>query len=359
MDLEKEIAAARKEIVSSGYDMSVGEVINLYRDNELIINPAFQRLFRWDISQKTRFIESLLLGIPIPPIFVFQSQDGKWELVDGLQRLSTIFEFSGVLKDEKGKLRDAPELDGTNFLPSLAEKDWNSIGVIQQLQIKRARLRVEILQKESDPQAKYELFQRLNTGGSHLSEQEIRNCVAIMANPDFFEWLTGCANFPAFTKTTIQTDVALKKQSHLELALRFFAFRNVEYQKNLDVHEYLDKALVEMATNKNFPFNKEKKIFEATFNLLNSSLGENAFRKWDGKKFSGMFLQSVFEVISTGLSKKIDKVLKKKPADQKKFVLSNIHSLWKDPVFKKNSGMGVRGTTRLTNLLPLADTYFE
>ena len=76
MGLETEIKNARKEIVSDGYDMSVGEVINLYRDDELKINPEFQRLFRWDITRKTRFIESILLGIPIPPIFVFQDEDG-------------------------------------------------------------------------------------------------------------------------------------------------------------------------------------------------------------------------------------------------------------------------------------------
>ncbi|WP_205351586.1 DUF262 domain-containing protein [Vibrio cholerae] len=102
MSLEKEIQKARKEIVSDGYDMSLGEIVNLYKENELKINPDFQRLFRWDVTRKTRFIESILLGIPIPPIFVFQDKDGNWELIDGLQRLSTILEFTGVLKDSKG-----------------------------------------------------------------------------------------------------------------------------------------------------------------------------------------------------------------------------------------------------------------
>jgi uncharacterized protein with ParB-like and HNH nuclease domain len=96
--LDEQIAKARKEIAADGYEMSVGELLNLYRDNELIIHPDYQRLFRWSELQKTRFIESLLLGIPVPPIFVFQTQKGAWELIDGLQRLSTIFEFVGVLK---------------------------------------------------------------------------------------------------------------------------------------------------------------------------------------------------------------------------------------------------------------------
>lgn len=87
MSLEDQILAARREIKPDGYDMSVGEIMNLYRNKELVINPAYQRLFRWKPLQKTRFIESLLLGIPIPPIFVFQSELGVWELIDGLQRM--------------------------------------------------------------------------------------------------------------------------------------------------------------------------------------------------------------------------------------------------------------------------------
>lgn len=153
MSLDQEITIARKEIISDGYDMSVGEVMNLYRDKELFINPTFQRLFRWDESQKTRFIESLLLGIPIPPIFVMQDEAGVWELIDGLQRLSTVLEFAGLLRKESGQYLEPSVLEGTAFLPSLAGKRWepsnadvnNGIGKTQQLQIKRARLRVEIL----------------------------------------------------------------------------------------------------------------------------------------------------------------------------------------------------------------------
>ena len=124
MSLDKEIQRARQEIVSDGYDMSVGELMNLYRDREIEISPDFQRLFRWDESRKTRFIESLLLGIPIPPIFVYQNEEGVWELIDGLQRLSTIFEFAGILRSpENDHETYVPSiLEGTKYLPSLANK---------------------------------------------------------------------------------------------------------------------------------------------------------------------------------------------------------------------------------------------
>jgi uncharacterized protein with ParB-like and HNH nuclease domain len=77
--------------------MSIGEIINLYKEKEVVIDPDFQRIFRWDIIQKSRLIESILVGIPLPSIFIQQRDDGVWDIIDGLQRLSTILEFTGEL----------------------------------------------------------------------------------------------------------------------------------------------------------------------------------------------------------------------------------------------------------------------
>jgi hypothetical protein len=92
MSLQEEINARSKEIHTDGYPMSLGEIISLYRDGELDIHPEFQRFFRWTPQQKSMLIESILLGIPIPSIFVSQRDDGVWDVIDGVQRLSTIFD---------------------------------------------------------------------------------------------------------------------------------------------------------------------------------------------------------------------------------------------------------------------------
>src|SRR5680860_1286658 len=104
MSLEQEIEEKKKEISTDGYPMSIGELISLYKERELDIHPEFQRFFRWSPLQKTKLIESILLGIPVPSIFVSQREDGVWDVVDGLQRLSTIFEFIGVLRDDQDEL---------------------------------------------------------------------------------------------------------------------------------------------------------------------------------------------------------------------------------------------------------------
>ncbi len=367
MALEEEISKARQEIYSDGYDMSVGELINLYRDKEIVIQPEFQRLFRWEASRKTRFIESLLLGIPIPPIFVYQDENGVWELIDGLQRLSTIFQFVGILANPEGEPAEPLILEGTNFLPSLAGKQWelgtdspeSDLGVAQQLQIKRARIRVEILKHESDPTAKYELFQRLNTGGAALSEQEVRNCVAVMIDRSFHVWLKERAEHPSFVRTINQTDVAIERQAGTELALRFFAFRNVAYQSGLDVHEYLDKALLRLAQDKAFDREGAKENFETTFELIEAALGNKAFKRWNGSEFTGKFLMSMFEVCATGVSKNLDRLTKLDSEHRSAFLEERVKALWKDNEFIRNSGAGVRGTTRLANLLPMAESFFK
>jgi hypothetical protein len=167
MPLEDEVQKSRKEITTDGYEMSLGEIMSLYSSKELIINPQYQRYFRWDISQKTKFIESILLGIPLPAIFVYQSEQGVWELVDGLQRISTILEFTGLLRQEDNDALYTPStMEGTKMLPSLARSTWNGdadhgLPKPLQLDFKRARMRVEILKRESDPQSKYELFRDL------------------------------------------------------------------------------------------------------------------------------------------------------------------------------------------------------
>lgn len=367
MSLQEEIEVARQTVVTNGYEMSIGEIINLYKNNELVISPAFQRLFRWDDERKTRFIESIILGIPIPSIFVHQDAKGVWELIDGLQRVSTILQLTGELTGERAKELGVLVLNGTKFLPSLSGKRWiessdgagDGLGIPLQLWIKRARLRVEILQAGSSQTTKYELFQRLNTGGADLSPQEVRNSIAVSINNDFFNWLVELSQYDAFVETTRQTPTALEAQAGVELVLRFIAFRNVEYQAGLDVHEYLDDALINLASNQKFDREVEGLVFKNTFAFLNDALGDKAFQRWDGKSFSGKFLMSIFEVLAIGLSKNLPEYQAMSKNERNEKIEEKARDLYSSPVFVGNSGAGVRGTTRLSKLLPVAEALVK
>ena len=166
MPLQDEIDNRAKQIHTDGYSLSIGELMSLYKDKEIDIHPEFQRFYRWKPLQKTKLIETILVGIPIPPIFVSQREDGVWDVIDGLQRLSTIFEFAGILRDPEGNPLPPNALLGTDYLPSLENKYWqndedipNSFDQAQRLIIKRAKLGVQIVKKESDADTKFELFQ--------------------------------------------------------------------------------------------------------------------------------------------------------------------------------------------------------
>lgn len=364
MSIQEEITAARQKIVKDGFDMSVGELIRIYEKQELVINPVYQRVFRWDESRKTKFIESLILGIPIPPIFVFTDEAGRWELIDGLQRLSTIFQFAGVLRKPASDELEAPFIpSGTKLLPSLNEIVWDSdedqktdLPLAVRLDIERVRIRVEILKRESDARAKFELFQRLNSGGAELSPQEARNCVATMLNPVLFENLVQMAAEANFTVSTSLTQRAIEEQKQIELVLRFLSYRYKPYQIGIDVHDWLDETLIDISQDENFALASERTAFHRTFDLLQSCLGSDAFRRYDGQQFVGGFSISAFEAISHGVSRHIDSWAQ--PAAHGSLV-QKIKDMWSQEQYVESTKAGTRGSTRLGRLLPFATQWFQ
>lgn len=322
MSLQEEIDLKSKEIKTDGYPMSIGELINLYKEEELEVHPEFQRIFRWSKNQKTKFIESILLGIPIPPIFVSQREDGVWDVVDGLQRLSTIFEFIGILKDEKGADIPPSILKGTKFLPSLENKVWsnpydeaNSFTKEQRIKFKRQKLDVKIIKDDSYKEAKYELFQRINTGGSQLTDQELRNCLIIMLDASFYEWLEKLRNNQDFQMCIPLTGKQYLEQYDMEILVRFFVYRHSNIGKitgSEDMGDFITDNIVELVEKNLLDLEEEEKIFNRTFKILSNLFNEDAFRKYDNlsNKYKGAFSLSLFEVISIAISNKIDEVEK-------------------------------------------------
>lgn len=365
-DLQSELEKAKRRVVTDGYEMSLGEIASLYKNDELIIAPAYQRLIRWNESQKTRFVESILLGLPVPPIFVFQREDGVWELIDGLQRVSTALHLMGVLR-VNGNIEEPLVLSGTNFLPSLEGMKWSSsqaddasvFNTSLQLEIKRARIRVEILRKESDQDAKYELFQRLNTGGSKLSDQEVRNSVLVMLNENFFQWIRERSTKPEFKETIQLTPTQQELAQDNEMVLRFIAYRRSPYSKGLDVNEYLDLAARELSTLTAGELAAEADVFDWTFELLWQTFAGEALRRWDGNRHTGRAMLAAFDVIVYGVAQNRQNIMAIASDIRQDWLKDKVRALWTDETYSTYSGQGVRGTTRMANLLPFAVEYFK
>jgi hypothetical protein len=367
MSLVSQIELASKEISTDSYSMSIGELLTMYKDGELELHPEFQRLFRWTIEQKSRLVESLLLGIPIPSIFVSQTEKGTWEVIDGLQRLSTIFELTGDLRNPDGSERPPLVLNGTKYLPSLDQMQWNADDPSKELpqeaklRIKRARIDVNIILSKSDLTAKYELFQRLNTGGTEASEQEVRNAILVMTNRDFFIWISELASYENFKKCVPLTDKALDEQFDMELVTRFVILITVpseELRSINDLGTFLTDKIVEMAKGESpLDTGKLDYAFKRTFDILAACLGENSFKKYDitRQQASGQVLISLFEVIAIGLGYYLKDEHYVVSEDKVKQVHQEVPI---NPRFMTTAGSGVRASTRIPNTIGLGRELF-
>jgi Protein of unknown function DUF262 len=366
-NLQTEIDKKRQEIRSDSYSMSIGEWISLYQQGDVEIHPEFQRFFRWSDYQKTSLIESILLGIPIPPVFVSQREDGIWDVVDGLQRLSTIYQFAGILKDDQNKLVPPLILERTKYLPSLAGKQWEdkdnpdnpqAFTQTQRLLIKRAKIDINILQKESDPSAKYELFQRLNTGGSIATSQEIRNCILVSLNPELYQWMRDLSENENFQLCIGLPDASLNEQYDLEILSRFLVLRTIEekdLQGIVDVETFVTDKIQEISRNLNYNLEEEKLAFERTFDILAKYLGSDSFKKYDPQKekFSRGFMLAPFETIALGIAYNYQQYSHPYPDVKHKII-----EMWSNSKYTSAFGRGKDARTRLPKLIPLGRELF-
>ncbi len=315
MGLSEEIKNYSKEVHTTEMKMSIGEIINLYRDDEIIIRPEFQRLFKWDIYQKSRFIESILIGIPIPSIFVQQNEEGLWEIIDGLQRISTILQFVGELDERRPealvKTKFLPSLDGMYFKKfDDINESWDENKIFPkdvQLVFKRVPLNIVIIKRESDPTTKYELFDRLNSGGTSLTEQEIRNAVFLIEKPFAVEFIHKLAEDDDFINSVALSEKDISNAYNEEIVLRFFAYTEVpnkfrEYGGS--IKEFLDNYLRRDITEDKLSILEDR--FKKFFAFMNKHFQGNSFRTLkDGKYIQG-FKISKFEAIVIGLKDYID-----------------------------------------------------
>lgn len=344
--LQNEIEEKRNSLSTDRLDMSYGEIISMYQNGDLIINPEFQRLFRWNNYQKTRFVESILLGIPTPPIFVAEDKEGKWELVDGLQRLSTIISFFGLLKgpsEEKNKwtLEKAP------LISSLEGINIDTLPLLFQRNIKRAYCRVEIIKWDSNIDMRYELFNRLNTGGSSLTEQEIRNCIFRGNGNEFNNFIRDLADIPQFIELA---DISSKKKDELyldELVLRFLSLKDDYNSMNDNLSEHMTNFMEEETKYHNLSYEFEKQNFINIINLL-YQLGPDVF-KATNKQFSSAIYDGIMVATNKFYEKYKDDIISLK---------SKIKSLKENEEYKSNMGSNSGGKGRVQKRISIAIEIF-
>ncbi|WP_216726740.1 DUF262 domain-containing protein [Hymenobacter siberiensis] len=246
IEIEEQVREKQKTVDYDVKEYPIEVIVKKYtsdletNENEIFI-PSYQRSFVWDENRQAKFIESVLLGLPIPYIFTAEGDDGRLEVVDGSQRIRTLANFL----DNNLKLENLEILDKCNGLR------FSDFPLSRQRKIHNTSLRMIVLSEKSDEDARFMLFERINSGSILLEAMEKRK--GSFQGP-FTDFIYECAQHPLFTELTRFTEKTKKRGEPQELVLRFFAYSENLSSYNGYVNEFLDAFTKE----KNDYFDKEK-----------------------------------------------------------------------------------------------------
>lgn len=343
-----------REIRTTAVDFSFGELLNLHNDKEIVIRPEYQRLFRWTNEQRSRLIESIILGLPIPPIFLIEGDNGVLELIDGLQRTSSVLQFL----DHSAIGEPELVLTGCDILQNLNGLRFQDIPLAVRLKVKRSPIRATIISKSGDAFVKYEMFKRLNTGGAILSAQEIRNCSSRMVSGGdvFYDAIQEMAKYPAFVNATSRLPETFKeKRADEELVLRFFAVTSYRDRYKGNIEEWLDSFMEDILFQRiEFDLLKEKNHFEEVFNLINAKAENEAFTRFnDAGQPSGRLAPAYYEATVFAFSHNMAAINQMTPKD----VIDRLRAAFSDPEFLAATGPGANTIQKLESRVAVVSRY--
>lgn len=267
-DFSNQLEKETRKVDFDSFDISVKELVSMSEDDIIDIAPEYQRQFRWPEINQARLIESVLLGIPVPSLFMAANKDGTWELIDGVQRLNSLIHFVGNTKQlEKFGFKDSLKLHDLEVLTEFNDCKFEDLPLTIRLKFSLRPLKVTTLSDKSDLKVRFDLFERLNTGGIKLTDQEIRSCVF---RGQFNDFLTEMSDNDDFNAVVNLPAPKLNDGTKQELVLKFFAYKNNRESFEHSVVGFLNEYMSE-ASNK-FNYKKNRLIFEKTFSALKAEL---------------------------------------------------------------------------------------
>lgn len=273
--------------------MTIDLVLQRIKYNELNLSPDFQRKGGiWNARTKSRLIESMLIRIPLPAFYMDATDENKWIVIDGLQRLTALKMF---VNDRSLKLCEL------EFLSQLEGKTFEELPRNLQRRILETQVTVYLIEKGTPSAVKFNIFKRINTGGLPLSLQEIRHALNQGKSTKFLESL---ANLPSFKKAT-DGSVNSKRMADREFILRFLAFSIHSYSeyKATEFDSFLSDVMKEINDMSDQELNVLKEKFERAMTVAYEIFGNDAFRKRDKKESSrNPVNKALFESWSVNLS---------------------------------------------------------
>lgn len=284
---EKEIIerfkAAQDSLVIQQSDFSLAAIFDMVDRESIDISPGYQRRDRWNVEKQSALIESFLLNVPVPPVYLSEDEYGSYSVIDGKQRITAVCDFlSGKLRLKQ--LKKFPELDGFSYA-ELPVQLQNALTV-------RPYIRVTTLLKQSNQQLKYEVFLRLNTGGDTLKPQEIRNVAYSGPLNDLLLELSEDDYLRERMKITSEKSPAFRAMDDVEHVLRFFTIhRHWQGMRNV-LSEEMDRF---MEANRDVDPTVERQLFQKAIRACQNVFGEHAFHKPTPGGWREQFISPLFD----------------------------------------------------------------
>lgn len=278
-DTPLEIAPERREVKTDKLDLPVETLHTWVKRGKMELQPEFQRKFVWNKAKASHLIESLILEIPIPVIYVAEDAKKMYEVVDGQQRLTSICSYLD------GKFPDGDDfkLSGLQVLKELNGKALKSLTNEYQEKILGATLRLIVIERESDPDVKFEVFKRLNLGAMQLNDQELRNCVMRGSYNDLLKDLSSNRHLLKI----MGLDEPHYRMKDRELILRFFAmWRNTHLKYKGPMKQFLNREMETYRNAAESELIKMRKVFEKSIEMAFAVFGNQAFRRFNAGKAS-------------------------------------------------------------------------
>lgn len=219
------------EIEIGEVPFSIYEYLRQLEKGKIIIQPDFQRKLVWSNSQKSKFIESILLNFPLPPIYLNETKEAHYIVIDGLQRTTALQQFySGLIT-----------LSGLEALPKYNGEKFDSLPETFRSKFEDKKLTIFVLKPSTPLVVIYDLFNRINTGGTQLNRQEVRNCIFIGRSTKLLKELSEEKQF----KDAIDFGIRDTRMKDREAVLRYLAFRWFDFRKeyNGDMSDYVETAM--------------------------------------------------------------------------------------------------------------------
>lgn len=270
-DVMKNFNAQR--ITTREADREVSSLHERYQRGRLKVDPNYQRKFVWNQKQASRLIESILLGVPLPMIYLAEQSDGSEEVIDGQQRLTSIFFFI------EGRFTAQTNFKLTGVNNSINGKSFKELNEEDQDRIRGFAIRTVTFTKESDVNLKYTIFERLNSGSVKLNHQELRNCTCWGPYNDLLKEIATESDL--LKLLGFAEDAGDRKMRDVELVLRFAAFYHTGYKGyKAPMKNFLNHDMERYRNIKQQDENELRASFRNSLNLVKSMLGEKAFRRF-------------------------------------------------------------------------------